>query len=274
MNEPLKYISKDYVVRGNLLDLTSADNAWDALDKRVRTSVRKGEGMGVTIRPFDGSAEELAAVRTFTPNDDDIPAQFEDRHHAYIAIADDTGERLGWILLAGVGSKLFMLCHASTPAGKDRQTPNLLLWHAVKTWVGRDYRWLDVGGSYRPSLQKYFEGFRQAEYPLIMKPPELPIDLRITPFDTEAYGVALGDPDKGHQILADAFGTDEFTIFPRAMYAIAACLREYRDQGRLTTRSLFRRRQKRRTSLRMSHARSRRCVGGHRNSRKKHAQSF
>ncbi|HWQ99446.1 MAG TPA: DegT/DnrJ/EryC1/StrS family aminotransferase [Candidatus Methylomirabilis sp.] len=234
MHEPLKYVSKDYVVRGSLIDLSNADAAWDALDKRVRTSVRKGEGIGVTIRSFDGSAEELEAVRSFTPNDDDIPLRFEDRHHAYVAVAEESGERLGWILLAGVGPKLFMLCHASTPAGKERQTPNLLLWHAIKTWVGSTYRWFDVGGSYRPSLQKYFEGYRQAEYPLIMKPPELPIDLRITPFDTAAYGVSPGDPANGHNILADAFGTDEFTIFPRAMYAIAACLREYRDQGRLT----------------------------------------
>ncbi|MBU1349036.1 hypothetical protein KJ781_03130, partial [Patescibacteria group bacterium] len=234
MTIPLSYVSKDYVIRGNLIDLMDDQAAWDAVDKRVRTSVRKGRRMGVRIRPFDTTTEELDVLRSFTPNDDDIPAVFEDRHHAYVAIAEDTGERLGWILLAGVGRKLFMLCHASTPEGKRRQTPNLLLWHAISTWCGGPYLTLDVGASYRPSLQVYFRGFRQRPYPMVMKPADFPMDLRITPFDTASYGLEPRDPKEGRRILGHLFGTDVFTVVPRAMYAIAACLREYRELGRLS----------------------------------------
>ena len=234
MASPLPYVSKDFVIDGSLIDLSDEQAAWEAIDKRVRTSVRKGRRMGVRIRPFDSSTEELDALTSFTPNADDIPPAFEDRHHAYVAVAEDTGERLGWILLAGVGRKLFMLCHASTPEGKRRQTPNLLLWHAITTWCGGPYRTLDVGASYRPSLQDYFRGFSQEDYPMVMKQPDLPLDLRITPFDTAAYGMPLGDPGAARASLAAHFGTDEFTVFPRAMYAIAACLREYRESGLLT----------------------------------------
>lgn len=247
MEQLFPYKTKDFVQWGSLIDLINADAAWAAFDKRVRTSVRKGEGMGVVIRPY--RSEDLPIVTPFTPNADDIPALWKARHHAYVAEAKDTGEILGWILLAGVvgTKKLFMLCHASTPEGKRRQTPNLLLWHAVKTWAGpvndpaEDgaggasgvYRFLDVGVSYRPSLQEYFEGFRQFTYPMVMSPPALPIGVRFMPFDTAAYGLRLGKPSEGRTILNRAFGTEDITIFPHEAFALAACLREYRDQGRL-----------------------------------------
>jgi hypothetical protein len=236
MSEPSKYVSKDYVITGSLIDLADKDRVWEAIDKNVRTSVRKGERMGVDIHPFDGSKEELHALAAFTPNDDDIPPVWEDRHHAYVAVAQDTGERLGWILLAGIPGtkKVFMLCHASTPEGKRRQTPNLLLWHVIKTLAGGPYRYLDVGASYRPSLQKYFSQFRQLSYPMIMRPPDVGMKLRMTPFDSAAYGIPSGDPESGRQLLSKAFGTDEFTVFPNDSLAIAAYLRELREEGKLS----------------------------------------
>lgn len=232
---PSGYISKDFVIPGSLVDLSDAARAWDALDKRVRTSVRKGERMGVRIRPFSGDAEELSRLAAFTPNDDDIPLVWERRHIAYVADPAEGGAPLGWLLLVGVEgtSKLFLLCHASTPEGKRRQTPNLLLWHAIKAHAGGPYAHLDVGASYRPSLQAYFSGFRQATYPMVMRPPDLPVDLRITPFDTAAYGTPLGSAASAREKLGAMFGGRPFTVFPRAMYAIAAALREYRDAGRL-----------------------------------------
>lgn len=233
MESLFPYTTKDFVQWGALIDLSDAEKAFSAFDKRVRTSVRKGEKMGVRIRPF--TTQDLNAVTAFTPNDDDIPATFEERHWAAVAEAEDTGEMLGWILLAGIPGtpKLFMLCHASTEEGKRRQSPNLLLNHAIRHWAGKEYRYLDVGTSYRASLQDYFQGYRQLTYPLVMAPPALPLDLRITPFDTAAYGVALGSATEGRKRLVEAFGTEDFTVFPRATYAIAAVLREYRDQGRL-----------------------------------------
>jgi hypothetical protein len=234
MDQLFPYTTKDFVQWGALIDLSDADKAFLACDKRVRTSVRKGEKMGVRIRPF--KQEDLKTVIPFTPNDDDIPAVWEDRHWAVVAEAEESGEILGWILFAGVPGtkKVFMLCHASTLEGKRRQAPNLLLCHAIKHWAGGPYRYLDVGVSYRPTLQTYFQGYRQDTYPMVMNPPALPIDIRITPFDTAAYAIPLGSAEEGRKILREAFGTDEFTVFPRATYAIAAALREYRDQGRLT----------------------------------------
>lgn len=228
-----RYVSKDYVIRGSLIDLSDAEKAWSAIDKRVRTSVRKGERMSVRMRPFDGSDEERTALAAFTPNDDDIPAVFEPRHHAFVAVAEETGERLGWILLAGVGRKLFMLCHASTPEGKRRQTPNLLLWHAIRAWSGGPYRYLDVGASYRPSLQTYFSGFRQLEYLLILRPPDdSSLSVGRNPFTTDAYAIEPGDPGAGRRLLANALGTERMTAFPDESYALRAVFRELADQGR------------------------------------------
>jgi len=226
------YTSKDYVLQGNLIVLSDEKTVWEELTTRVRTSVRKGERSGVRIRDFDPT-QDLATVIPFTPNDDDIPPIFESRHRGFIAEAEETGEVLGWVLTAGIGKKNFLLCHASTPAGKKRETPNLLLWRAIKESLGT-YGFFDIGVSYRPSLQFYFSGYAQESYPMVMRPTDLPIDLRITPFDTEAYGVEPGPALDGQKLLDKTFGTDQWTFFPRAMFAIAGCLMEYRDQGRLT----------------------------------------
>ncbi len=235
----MPYLSKDYIITGSLVDLSNPEQAWKDLDKDIRTSIRKGRGMGVFIRPFDGSPEELESVRAFTPNKEDIPLEWLDKHHAYVAIAEDTGERLAWILLVEIlgTKKLFMLCHASTQEGKRRQTPNLLIWHAIETWARGPYRYLDIGASYRHSLQTYFSGWRRQGYPMIMRPPELGLDLRITPFDSAAYGFPLGDPNRGRQRFAEKVGTDDFTAFPRALFAIEACLCELQLEGRLSSES-------------------------------------
>jgi hypothetical protein len=226
------YTSKDYVLQGSLIILSDESTVWDALSKRVRTSIRKAERSGVRIREFVAE-RDLETVKPFTPNDDDIPPVFESRHHGFVAEAEDTGEVLGWVLTAGVGRKNFLLCHASTPNGKKCETPNLLLWQAIKHSFG-GFQYFDVGVSYRPSLQFYFSGHRQKSYPMVMRPTDLPIDLRITPFDTAAYGIEPGPAADGKKLLDEVLGTDVWTFFPRAMFAIAGCLMEYRDQGRLT----------------------------------------
>jgi hypothetical protein len=226
------YVSKDYVLQGSLIVLSDEKAVWEALPTRVRTSVRKGERSGVRIRDFVAE-RDLETVKPFTPNDDDIPPVFEPRHRGFVAEAEDTGEVLGWVLTAGVGRKNFLLCHASTQAGKKRETPNLLLWQALKSSFGT-YEYFDVGVSYRPSLQFYFSGYRQEPYPMVMRPTDLPIDLRITPFDTAAYGIEPGAPEIGRDLFTQIVGTDAWTFFPRAMFAIAGALIEYRDQGRLT----------------------------------------
>jgi hypothetical protein len=227
----MRYISKDFVISGSLIDLSDAEAAWAAFDKRVRTSVRKGERMGVKIRPFE--MKDLPIVTAFTPNDDDIPAAFEDRHHAYIAEVEETGEILGWILLAGVGRKLFMLCHASRPEGKARQTPNLLLWHAVKTWAGGPYSYFDVGASYRKTLQDYFTGFQQLEYPMIMRPPDEPtIHITRTPFTSDVYAIDPGDAAEGERKLIEMVGSAPMTFFPNGLYMIRSIIRECMDEER------------------------------------------
>ncbi len=228
-----RYISKDYVVWGSLIELTDIDTVWQALDKRVRTSVRKGERLGVHIRPLDFQSDDLEAMRAITPNDDDIPAQFEPRHHAFIAVDEATQVKLGWILLAGIPgtSKVFLLCHASTKEGKERQTPNLLLWHVIKYFTPGPYRYLDVGGSYRFSLQRYFQGFRQYTYPLVMRPLDIPFRIGLEPFDLAAYGQPLGDPEVGSAWLAETLGTQSFTTLPTPVLARTVCIRELVESG-------------------------------------------
>lgn len=227
-----RYVSKDYVIRGSLIELSDREKIWQALDKRVRTSIRKGERSGVLIKTMQLPSDDLEAMRSITPNDDDIPEVFEERHQAYIAIEQGTGERLGWILLAGITGtqKIFMLCHASTKAGKDRQTPNLLLWHAINKLIDSPYRYFDVGASYRASLQKYFEGFRQYTYPLVMRPLDVAFHLSTEPFTVASFGEERGDSHQGQKILQALFETNQYTTVPTLALARKVAIKEYGEK--------------------------------------------
>lgn len=234
MGYNVPYVSKDFVIEGSEVDLRlSLDEIWKALDKRVRTSIRKGQRFDTRIRPF--AAKDLPTVIPITPNDDDIPPVWSDRLTAFVAETGN-GEFLGWVLFTAIPhtQRAFMLCHASTKEGKARQTPNLLLWHAMSAAKDKGFAYYDVGGSFRSTLQSYFSGFRQSSYPLIMRPPDLPMDLRITPYDTTAYGDAQGAATEGRALISSIIGTDEWTFTPRGAWAIEVCLRELKERGQLT----------------------------------------
>lgn len=234
MGYQVPYISKDFVIHGSEIDIRrSLDDIWDGLDKRVRTSIRKGQKLAVQIRPY--AEADLGMVRAITPNDDDIPALFTSRYHSYLAETVE-GVFLGWILFVEIPytKRVFMLCHASTLEGKKLQAPNLLLWHALSSAKELGFFYFDVGASYRPTLQAYFSGYREQSYPLILRAPELPIDLRITPFDTTAYGEELGTEEAGRAFVSSLVSGEDWTFVPRGAFAIEVCLRELRDRGHLT----------------------------------------
>ena len=214
-----RYISKDFVIEGSNLRLDNKDLAWEQIDGRMRTEIRKAEKAGATIRKVKPTKEELAAFTEFCLNPDDLPPVFTERYHFYLAELE--GKVIAGILLVEVGKKLFMLCHASTPVAKQNGIPSLLIWRMVEEFSGKQWTHLDVGASYRGTLQKYFTGFRTQEYPMIMKPPELTPDLRLTPFDTQAMDVSVREnaQAEAQKMLQQKFGKP-FSFFPRAMYGV------------------------------------------------------
>lgn len=225
------YVSKDFVIEGSWLRLDDKEKAWEAIDGRMRTAVRKAQSLNVQIERTKGTADDVAAFASFCLNPDDIPHPLTDRHHLFLARMD--GECIAAILLAEVGDRLFMLCHASTDVAKKNNIPALLLWHAAETFMGGRFRWLDVGASYRPSLQSFFSGWRTKGYPMIMKSPELKPTLMLTPFDTSALQVDIpAQPEKiVERALGEKFNGKPYTFFPRAMYAIYALVKHLKPRS-------------------------------------------
>lgn len=234
MTQYAPYVSKDFPIEGSFLRLDDKDKAWDAIDGRMRTAVRKAQAAGAVITEAKGTPAEIAAFRAFCLNPDDLPpAPLSERYHLFLAHLDS--QLIAGILLAEVNDKLFMLCHASTEVAKKHNIPSLLLWHCVERFAGGRFRVIDVGASYRKSLQSFFSGWRTQGYPMIMRPPELAPAIRLTPFDTASLGDApLPDGEaRTHAHLDRKFGGAPRTFFPRAMYAIFTVIRSLKNEGKL-----------------------------------------
>lgn len=228
------YISKDFGIEGSFLRLDDKEKAWNEIDGRMRTAIRKARESGVEIRKVKGTPEEMEAFTEFCLNPDDIPEKLTDRYHLFFAYLNDA--LVAGIMFVEIGNKLFMLCHASTPEAKEKNIPSLLIWHGVETFAGGRFARLDVGASYRPSLQKFFSGWKTQGYPMIMKSPELKPTLMLTPFDTASFGVeSLENAEEIVRTkLEKKFDSKPYTFFPRAMYAIFTVIKHLKNEGKIT----------------------------------------
>lgn len=235
MTQYSPYVSKDFIIEGSFLRLDDKEKAWEEIDGRMRTAVRKARQAGAVIRKVRGTKEELDAFRAFCLNPDDLPpAPLAERYHLYFA--ELQGTLVAGILLAEVEDKLFMLCHASTEEAKKHNLPSLLIWQTAEEFMGGRFRHIDIGASYRASLQGFFSGWRTAGYPMIMRPPELHPDIRLTPFDTQAMEVPVtaDTQERTAKMLDGKFGGAPYTFFPRAMYAIFTLIKWMRAEGKIS----------------------------------------
>jgi hypothetical protein len=222
----MPYYSKDYVIDGSFLRLDDADKAWAEIDGRIRTAIRKAQKSAVEIRRVEPTPANIAAFTKFCMNSDDLPSVFTDRYHLFFAYLHNG------IVVVAVGSKLFMLCHASKPVAKEHEIPSLLIWHVMQEFAGSEFKYLDVGASYRYTLQRFFSGWQTTPYPMIMKPPELQPQLQLTPFDTKALGEAV---HADHESIVPAalskfFDNQPYTFFPRAMYGICTLIKHLKNK--------------------------------------------
>lgn len=225
------YYSKDYVLAGNYVDLTSKEDAWNKISGRMRTSIRKAQKSSVLIKTIDPQKESIEEFKAFCLNNDDLPEVFTDRYHIFFAYEESV--LIAGIILVSIEEKLFMLCHASTNRAKALEIPSLLIWHAIEQFCGKQWKYLDVGASYRYSLQQYFSGWKTNTYPIIMSPPELRPDIRITPFDTEALNI---EPNQNaievvHTYFQNKWNHRPYTFVPRAMYGINTIIRHIKNMS-------------------------------------------
>jgi hypothetical protein len=229
-----KYTSKDFVIFGSHLEL-NPETAWLKIHKDVRTAIRKGRTFGIKIVKVAGDEDDIKKFYPFTPNREDLPKKLSSIEHMYFAYLGE--ELLGGIIVTEMDDYLYLHFHASTEHGKKMQTPSLLMWHIVEEFKNTKFKYLDVGASYRPSLMKYFSGWATRKYPIIMHAPEYKPQITINPFEgRDLLNIdANEDAGRAQEYLKNFFGTEEYTFFPRGMYAIYALFRWMLLEGKISS---------------------------------------
>lgn len=262
-----KYTSKDFVIQGSMLRL-DPEEAWEQIDKRVRTAIRKARAYNPRIIKMQGTADEIRRFYPFCPNNHDLPEKLLPGQHMYFAYLENSprpftgaqnsqdgvakfsdafehvgmvsekerGELVGGIVVTELGDRLYLHFHAATEKGKKHNVPSLLLWHIVEEFQSSRFKYLDVGASYRPGLQNYFQSFATSIYPIIMHPPEYTPKIMINPLENdhaEGYHYQENNSESGVRLLSEHFGGREYTFFPRGMYAIHALFRWMQVEGKL-----------------------------------------
>jgi len=230
MPQYAKYISKDYVIKGSLLELDK-HKSWEKIDKRMRTAIKKARTFQPIIKQAEGNKEDIKAFYQFCPpNREDLPVEL-DKNRQWLWFAYINDIIAGGIIVTEVDGNLFMHFNAVTEDGRVKQISSLMIWHIVEIFHDSKYKYLDIGASYKPPLQKYFSGWATKEYPVIMRPPEYKPQITINPFDNAAMAIA---PDKTFDIngwLRHKFHDREYTFFPRGMYAIYSLFKWFKLQG-------------------------------------------
>jgi hypothetical protein len=218
------YHGKDLVHQGCLLKLDSK-YSWARINSKIRNKIRKAQQLDVTIKRVKGSPQDIKDFRTiwFDPKDTTIPKELEADEIMYLAYMDDQLVG-GLILTPSSPTVLYMHNLGSSEEGKRSNIPGLVLWHAVEDLENSQYKYIDVGVSFRPSLYSFFKNWQTDAYPIIFSPPFIKPDLRLTPFENHDMPIYKGNSNQqGLKLIEDHFGKD-FTILPRAIYAMKAVL--------------------------------------------------
>lgn len=217
------YHGKDILHQGCLLKLDSA-YSWDKISSKIRNKIRKAQQLNVKIKRVKGTEQDVKDFRTiwFDPKDVTIPDRLEEDEIMYLAYMDNELAG-GLILTPSSPTVLYMHNLGSNEAGKRNNIPALILWHAVEDLEKSHYKYIDVGVSFRPTLYTFFKNWQTDSYPIIFTPPFILPDIRLTPFENTSIPVYSGQASQGGLAAKQFFG-DDFTILPRAIYAIKAVL--------------------------------------------------
>ncbi len=222
---PLDYYhGKDIVHEGSLL-IIDPEKAWDKISSNTRKNIRKAQRVeNVEIKRVKGNKEDIKNFRKiwFDPEDETIPPELEPEEIMYFAYLDGKIEA-GMILTPSSERILYLHNLGGTDKAKVNSLTALLLWNAVEQLGDTGYKYIDVGVSFRKSLQTFFGHWRTEKYPIIFEPPFIRPDIRLTPFESKNLAFYKNKKSLSTEDLKPYFG-DKFTILPRGIHCIKALL--------------------------------------------------
>ncbi len=216
----MHYVGKDVVHQGAALALDPSC-LHESLAHSARKNVRKAQRAGFTIERAAGTSEQLNALRAlwYLPEDPNFPGELSEGDVLYLAYLE--GELAGGMILVPVGQHYFLNNLLANESGKAHQLQALLLWNSVHDLADSGMGYIDIGVSYRPNLQRFFQKWASFTYPVIFNPPETRPRLSQAPFQRLAQA-----PDSLTESEIDAalnafVGGRPFTILPSRDVALA-----------------------------------------------------
>lgn len=219
------YHGKDIVHEGSLLKI-DPDYSWNRISSKIRNKIRQAQKLEVDIKKVRGTAQDIKDFRTvwFDPADETIPEKLGKDEVMYMAYIQ--GELVGGLILTPSSpSVLYMHNLGSNDSGKRQNIPALLLWNAVEDLQGTKWEYIDVGVSFRPTLNSFFKSWKADSYPIIFSPPFIRPDIRITPFTASDMITYREDTQRdAYRIVEEHFGKN-YTILPRAISCLQAILK-------------------------------------------------
>ena len=221
-----KYIGKDYILKGSDLILDK-EIAWKKISRRARRAVVFAKSIsGLRIEKKQGNEEDKELFRKiwFEPNDSELgTGKFNEDQHVYFAYLND--KFVAGIVVLEVDSNLFLHFNGATEEAKKKQIPSLMIWHIVEEFHKSRFKYLDVGCSFRKSLQDFFKNWSTYEYPLLMNPPYYLPKIDLSAFDNSSMLQVAGDSVATLKELGEKFNNKPFTFFPSGKYTIYGVLK-------------------------------------------------
>lgn len=215
------YVSKDFVHEGCGLPL-QPELVWDNIPYSVRKNIKKAEHNKVRIEKVIGNAEDISILISmwYDPEDPNMPRRLSDKEFMFIAY-NENNSPIGATILLPVGNHLFLNNLAANKDGKALRAQDYLLWHCVNYFENSEFKYIDVGVSYRPSLYRFFTKWKVWSYPVIFNVPEIKLDIPFYPFNSSVYSREdTNNYEHTLEYLKRILKTDKITFVPKSEYAI------------------------------------------------------
>jgi len=187
------YISKDFVHRGCGL-LLKPEEVWEEIPYSVQKNIKKAQTNNVKIEKVSGAQSDIEVLKSmwYDPEDPNMPNRLSGNEFMFIAY-NSRNIPVGAVILLPVGNHLFLNNLAGNEEGKALRVQDYLLWHCVNYFQDSNFKYIDVGVSYRQTLYDFFRKWQTISYPVIFNVPTYSYDTALNPFNLNHYNSEINE---------------------------------------------------------------------------------
>ena len=216
----MQYIGKDVLTQGSLLHL-EPKKAWQLLRSRAKQGIRKAKRAGIRMM----ESRDLSQMAKVWYNPDTLTKTLEPEQRLFLAYLGE--ELVGGIIVTPVTpNTLFYHYGGTNELGRSIEANAYLLWHIVEEFKNSEFKYLDVGVSFRPELQHYFQKYCTQPYPILFRAPadDVKPQIALNPFAADHLDWVEQQVVAINTQLSEYFEA-EFTYLPSWAHALQSALR-------------------------------------------------